>query len=248
MTHPAFHHHHHHHHAVHRAYLNGDTPVTGPIGIAVTGISDRPRPAVGRDGVRHGLLFHNPNERTALRVLPEGAHLRPRSGGIVIEPYDSLLLTDSTGGNLGEDWARVRLNTAWQVVADCDGHHGLTVWDFTDRSLEIVGNGVNRTANLLIDVEIPSPAGLQFDRLTERSSLILHPYLNRRGLHFHNPGSRLKAVSPGNIEARIGAGSVVLPPGKHFEVIHGGKIRCNTSFHGITEDACDGTLTVLEYI
>jgi hypothetical protein len=54
---------------VSRAYLTGDIPVLGPIGIAVTGVSTSPMAAIGTDSLRHDILFFNPNAAMVLRIL-----------------------------------------------------------------------------------------------------------------------------------------------------------------------------------
>lgn len=235
---------------VNRAYLAGDVPVLGPVGIAVHGIGHKAKHAIGFDAVRHGILFHNPNAHTVLRVLPEGEHLRAGEGGIVIPPFGFFEQYDSAGGNLGEDWSRVRINTAWQVVADepheRHRHHdgyGLTIWDFTDSR----GPVTMPTANLLIDVQIHSPNGWQF-RLRCESKRILNRRLNRRGILFHNPGCEPVAVAPENIEASIGAGSIVLPPHAQKELRAFGKIRVNAAFNAASAHGHDGEFTALEYV
>jgi hypothetical protein len=119
---------------VSRAYLAGDIPILGPIGVAVTGISNAPITAIAADFLRHGILFHNPNAGAILRVLPLGATLTPGQGGIPILPFGFFELYDSEGGNTGNANELTRVNCGWQVAADTAGSFGLTIWNFTDNN------------------------------------------------------------------------------------------------------------------
>src|SRR5262245_44201997 len=140
-----------------RAYLSGDIPILGPIGVAVTGISNAPVAAIGADSLRHGILFFNPNPSTVLRVLPAGATLVSGSGGIAINPLSYFELYDSAGGNLAGDNGLVRVNCAWNVVADAAGAFGLTIWNFTDNGQPVTS--LARVAHLNVDIDISSPNG-----------------------------------------------------------------------------------------
>lgn len=234
-----------------RGYLVGDVPVPGPWAIAITGISNTAVPAIGSDAVRHGILFHNPNPSTLLRILPVGQPLTSGRGGIAIEPYTCFELYASGGGTLGEDWSRVRINCGWQVVADVAGAWDMTIWTFTDQLGPAAQSRPNRhlpTANLNINPDIPSPAAWQFTNLSTVSAQILPFNLGRRGVLFHNPGRHPKGIAPGNLPASMGAGSVVLLPKGQLEIRAGGKIRCGSAFSAVTDIGNDGTLTALEYL
>ncbi len=172
-----------------RAYLYGDIPVLGPIGVAVTGITNTPVQAIGADFLRHGILFHNPNASVTLRVLPLGTSLTPGAGAIPILPYGTFQLYDSDGGNLGEDDGRLRVNCGWQVVADSAGSFGLTVWNFTDANPAVYANPPEPVASLNVDVDIASPNTWQTAALTTASVQLLPANQNRRGVQFGNPGS-----------------------------------------------------------
>jgi len=231
-----------------RTYLFGDIPVLGPIGVAVTGISNiQPVLAIGADSVRHGILFFNPSATTVLRVLPAGPTLVSGSGGIAIEPLSYFELYDSLGGNLGNDNALVRINCAWNVVADSAGSFGLTIWNFTDNN-PAVTNAPNAVAHQNIDIDIPSPNGLQVTNLTTASAQLIGSNQNRRGILFHNPGTQNKAIAPANLAASQGAGSIILLPKAQKQINASGKVRINCAFNALTANNADGALTALEFV
>jgi hypothetical protein len=229
-----------------RAYLSGDIAILGPIGVAVTGISNTPVAAIAADSLRHGILFHNPNPNVVLRVLPAGATLVSGQGGIAIEPYSFFELYDSAGGNLADDNGLVRVNCAWNVVADSAGAVGLTIWNFTDNNVPVAS--LARTMNLNVDIDIPSPNGQQVTTLTTASSQILGANQNRRGILFHNPGTQLKAIAPGNLAASLIAGSIILLPKAEKRIDARGKVRVNCAFNALTANNSDGALTALEFV
>ncbi len=229
-----------------RADMYGDIPVLGPIGVAVMGISNASVPAIGADFLRHGILFHNPNAATLLRVLPVGATLVAGAGGIVLNPYSTFTIFDSDGGNAGEDNALMRVNCAWNVVADTAGAFGLTVWNFTDNNLAVPAPEAVAYQNMDIDIASPNPSNLT--TLTTASAKIIGPNPNRRGILFHNPGAQNKAVAPANLAAAIGAGSVVILPAGEFRLQASGKVRVNCGFNAITANNADGALTALEFV
>jgi hypothetical protein len=231
---------------VSRAYLSGDIAILGPIGVAVAGISTTPVAAIGADSLRHGILFHNPNPNAVLRVLPAGGTLVSGAGGIAIEPYSSFEIYDSSGGNLGADDGLVRVNTGWNVVADSAGSFGLTIWTFTDNNVPVTS--LARTITLNIDIDIPSPNGLQVTSLTTASVQIIGANAVRRGILFHNPGTQPKAVSPGNLPASLTAGSIILLPKAEKRIDARGKVRVNCAFNALTANNADGTLTALEFV
>ncbi len=230
-----------------RAYLAHDIPVLGPVGVAVTGISNVAVAAIAADSLRHGILFFNPNPATVLRVAPANVTLVSGSGGIAIEPLSYFELYDSLGGNFGNDAGLVRINAAWNVVADTAGAFGLTVWNFSDAN-PAVANPPNAVAYLNTDIDIVSPNGWQTSALTTASSVFLNPNQNRRGILFHNPGTQNKAVCPANLAASQGAGSIIIVPKAQKEIRACGKVRINCGFNAATANNADGTLTALEYV
>jgi hypothetical protein len=229
-----------------RAYLRGDIPVLGPIGVAVTGISTAPVTAIAADPVRHGILFFNPQPATVLRVMPLGTALAAGAGGIAIEGYSYFELYDSHGGNAEDDDAVVRVNCGWQVVADSAGAFGLTVWSFTDNNPAVPAPEAVMAQNYAIDRT--SPGSFAIAGLTTASSQILGANPNRRGLLWHNPGTQLKWVAPGNLAASQGAGSIAILPKDQKEIRARGKVRVNCAFNALTANNGDGTLTALEYV
>jgi hypothetical protein len=231
---------------VSRSYLAHDIPVLGPIGIAVTGISTAPVSAIGADFLRHGILFHNPNPNTTLRILPGTSGLVSGSGGIIIAPYAFQEFYDSDGGNDTDRNSLVRVNSAWTVVADAAGSAGLTIWNFTDANPAVTSPPAPVNYQNM-DIDIASPAVNQFAALTTVSSTLLTQFQNRRGLYMHNPGTVAKGIAPANIPAAIGAGSIVLLPQASKEIRAFGKVRMNCGFNGITASNADGTLTLLSY-
>jgi hypothetical protein len=231
---------------VSRAYLSGDIPVLGPIGVAVTGISNAPVAAIGADSLRHGILFFNPNAATVLRVLPAGATLVSGSGGIAIEPFSYFELYDSAGGNFGDDNGLVRVNCAWNVVADAAGSFGLTIWNFTDNNQSVPAPAP--VAYLNTDIDIPSPTALQTSALTTASSTLLASNSNRRGILFHNPGTQNKAIAPANLAASLTAGSIILLPKSQKQINAFGKVRINCGFNSLTANNSDGALTALQFV
>lgn len=232
---------------VSRAYLAGDIPVLGPIGVAVTGISNSPMAAIGADSLRHGILFFNPNAATVLRVLPAGATLVSGAGGIAIEPLSYFELYDSLGGNFGNDNSLLRVNCAWSVVADAAGAFGLTIWNFTDNN-PAVPNPPSPVAYQNLDIDIASPAGSQTSALTTASSALIGPNPNRRGILFHNPGVQNKAICPANLAASQGAGSIILLPKASKQINAFGKVRVNCGFNAATANNADGSLSWLEFV
>lgn len=230
-----------------RAYLHGDTPVLGPVGVAVTGIGTSPVAAIAADFLRHGILFHNPNAAAVLRVLPVGATLVSGAGGIVLNPYSTFMILDSDGGNAVDDNSLMRVNCAWNVVADAAGPFGLTVWNFTD-SNPAVAVSPERVMFQNMDIDIASPNAFNLTGLTTASSTILPANRNRRGLLWHNPGTQNKAVAPANLAASMGAGSIVILPKAEQRIAVAGKVRINCGFTGVTANNADGALTVLEFV
>jgi hypothetical protein len=231
-----------------RAYLSHDVPVLGPIGVAVTAISNVAVQAIAADSMRHGILFHNPNPATVLRILPLGPSLVAGQGGIVIVPYGFQEFYDSSGGNFGDDDSLVRVNCGWQVVADTAGAAGLTIWNWTDAN-PAVTLAPMPLAQQHLDVDIASPTAQAITNLTTVSSTIRNANQVRRGLYMHNPGSiYAKGIAPGNIAAAIGAGSIVLLPQASKEIRARGKIRINCAFNGVTQNNADPNLTLLTYL
>lgn len=233
-----------------RAYLYGDVPVLGPIGVAVTGISNTAMPAIGADFLRHGILFHNPNiGGPILRVLPVGPALTPGQGAIPIAPLGFFELYDSDGGALGSGDGRVRVNCGWQVAADTAGNFGLTIWNFTDANPAVYQNPPEPVASLNVDVDIASPNAYQTAALTTGSAQLMPANQNRRGVQFGNPGAiYYKGFAPGNLAASIGAGSIVLAPQATKLIRATGKVRVNCAFNAVTQSGADGTATALEFI
>ena len=232
--------------AVSRAYLYGDVPILGPIGVAVTAISNTAMPAIAADNLRHGILFFNPNSATVLRIAPAGVNLVAGSGGIAIEPFSFFELYDSVGGETGNSNAIVRVNCAWNVVADSAGAFGLTIWNFTDNNQTVAAPEMIAHQNM--DIDISSPNGGQVTNLTTASSTLLGSNPNRRGILFHNPGTQNKAVCPANLAASQGAGSIILLPKAQKQINAFGKVRVNCGFKAQTANNGDGSLTWLEFV
>lgn len=231
-----------------RAYVSGyDVPVLGPIGVAVTGIGTAPVAAIGQDFLRHGILFFNPNAANVLRIGPTGMALASGSGGIVLEPLSYFELYDSDGGNSAGDNSVVRINCGWNVVADAVGPFGLTIWNFTDANPAVTSPPAP-VAYQNVDVDLISPNGFATSALTTGSAQFLPANKNRRGLLFHNPGTQNKGISPGNLAASIGAGSIIVLPKDQKEIRAFGKVRMNCAFNACTANNADGTLTALEYV
>lgn len=230
-----------------RAYLAHDVPVLGPIGIAVAGIGTAPLTAIAADFLRHGILFFNPSATAILRILPLGATLVSGAGGIVIEPFGFWEKYDSAGGNLAEDNGAVRLNCGWQVVADSAGPFGLTVWSFTDTNPAVV-NPPAPIAPQNYDVDLASPNPFNTTALTTASSQFMPANPIRRGVLFHNPGPQRKWISPGNLAASAGAGSIAILAKAEKEILARGKVRINCAFNAVTENNADGALAALEYV
>jgi hypothetical protein len=232
--------------AVSRAYLSGDIPILGPIGVAVTGISNTPVAAIAADSLRHGILFFNPNPATVLRILPVGATLVSGSGGIAIEPFSFFEIYDSAGGNLAEDNGLVRVNCAWNVVADTAGSFGLTIWNFTDNNQSVPAPAPVAYVNT--DIDISSPTALTTSALTTASSVLAASNANRRGVLFHNPGTQNKAIAPANLAASLTAGSIILLPKSEKRIDARGKVRINCGFNALTANNSDGSLSVLQFV
>ena len=230
-----------------RAYLRHDIPVLGPIGVAVNGISTTAVPAIGADFLRHGILFFNPSATSVLRIAPAGVTLVSGAGGIKLNPLSYWAKYDSHGGAAEDDNAVVRLNCAWQVVADAAGPFGLTIWNFTDAN-PAVTNPPMPVAPQNYDVDVVSPKGFNFTSLTTASAQILPANPNRRGALWHNPGPQLKWISPGNLAAVQGAGSIAILPAGELEIRAFGKVRLNCAFNALTANNADPSLTALEYV
>lgn len=230
-----------------RAYLYGDIPILGPIGVAVTGISNTATLAIAADNLRHGILFFNPNSSTVLRIAPANVSLVSGSGGIAIEPFSYFELYDSIGGNFGNDDAVVRINCAWNVVADAAGAFGLTIWNFTDANPAVTSPPAP-VAYQNLDIDITSPNGGQVTNLTTSSVTLLPSNSNRRGILFHNPGTQNKAVCPSNLSASQGAGSIILLPKAQKQINAFGKVRVNCGFNAQTANNSDGSLSWLEFV
>jgi hypothetical protein len=232
--------------AVSRAYLSGDIPILGPIGVAVTGISNTPMAAIAADSLRHGILFFNPNPATVLRILPVGATLVSGSGGIAIEPFSYFEIYDSDGGNLGAGNGLIRVNCAWNVVADTAGSFGLTIWNFTDNNQSVPAPAPVAYVNT--DIDISSPTALTTSALTTASSALAASNANRRGILFHNPGTQNKAIAPANLAASLTAGSIILLPKSEKRIDARGKVRINCGFNALTANNSDGSLSVLQFV
>lgn len=244
---------------VNRAFRANDVPVLGPVANEMF-VYRHARLVLHADAVRHGVLFHNPNEHVTVRVLPAGQHchslLQPFAGGIPIGPLECFEVYASGGGSLPEDVSRLRVNTAWQGVADTgdDDAYPLTIWDFTDRTDPHPdnANGPQATTSLWLDPSITSPLGVRVDDLTQGSRRVLEPRVSRRGITFLNPGTVIKAVAPSPHRASLGlharAGSLLLRPGASKELRAFGKVRVNTAWEAATDSPVDGTLTILEFV
>jgi hypothetical protein len=229
-----------------RAYLYGDVPILGPIGVAVTGISNTAVAAIAADNLRHGILFFNPSATTVLRIAPANVALVAGSGGIAIEPFSYFELYDSVGGETGNSNSLVRINCAWNVVADAAGSFGLTIWNFTDNNQSVPAPAPVMQQNM--DIDISSPNGGQVTNLTTASSTLIGSNANRRGILFHNPGTQNKAVCPANLAASQGAGSILLLPKSQKQINAFGKVRVNCGFNAQTANNGDGSLSWLEFV
>ena len=68
---------------------------------------------------------------------------------------------------------------------------------------------------------------------------------NRSGIQFHNPGTVTLAFCPGNLDAVIGAGSIILLPGQTKTIYGNDNVKINCAFNGIAESGNNNPITVL---
>jgi hypothetical protein len=99
-----------------------------------------------------------------------------------------------------------------------------------------------------VDVQITSPLGTQISTLGTASAQIIGQNIVRRGILLHNPDTVLIAVSPSNLAAVIGAGSIVILPGQELRIPAKGRVRVNCAFNAIAASGANHSLTVLEFL
>ena len=214
--------------------LVSDVPVLGPIAVAAS-LSTVSSQVLAADPVRRGVIFHNPGSIN-IRVVPSNLTPVAGSSGILIYPQteETIFGTDT-----------IHVNSAWNAICD-SATTPLTIFNFTDANASVPAP--EAVAQLTYQVPIVSPNGIQTSTLGTSSVQIIAANPNRRGILFHNPGPNTVAVCPSNLNAIIGAGSMVILPGDEKRIMATGRIRVNCAWKAIASTGSSNYLTVLEFL
>jgi hypothetical protein len=212
-----------------------DTPVLGPIGVAITTLSTVASSVLGFDAVRHGVLFHNPGTKTK-RVAPAGVSLAGGSGGMPIFGGSSWML-------LQDENSDYQVNCEWQAVTDDNADAALTILNFTDANPAVTTAPMPTIRqNQVISVTSPVDTATA---LATSSIPILSADPNRRGVIFINASLVDIAVCPSNLVAIVGAGSIVVPAGGEARILGNRRVKINCAWNGISASGSGNQLTAL---
>ena len=221
------------------ADLSYDIPVLGPIGVGIASVVPVWQQVLAADLTRRGVVFHNPGNVDVL-VAPANLASQPATDAGALRIYpgnDLVLLTDDEHTNV---------NAAWQAWVDA-GTGKLSILNFSGT------NPAQATQMPLISLSqgssITSPisSGVLLGTV---STTVIATNPQRRGISFSNPGTVTVAVSPANLTASIGAGSIIVLPGqtRTYMANSRSRIRVNCGWNGISASGSNNPLTSLEHL
>src|SRR5579862_2507072 len=218
------------------ANLSYDIPVLGPIGVAAIIPDGLPVQVLPADNVRHALIFHNPGTNN-IRVAPANLSVSAVSGTILIYPQSELII-------FPDDDELINVNCAWNALADSGLFNPLTIFNFTDNNQSVPAP--EPLSRVTTSIPVSSPQASGFSVATSSGPTVgTNPV--RRGISFHNPGTVNVAVSPANIAAALGAGSMIVLPGQTKTIMAKGRRRVNCAWNAIAASS-SSPLTILEYL
>ncbi len=221
------------------AYLTGDIPVLGPIGIGITGLTTTSSTVLAADPVRHGILFHNPSLTIVKRVGPLGSSLSAGVGGIQIYPQSDFMLFD-------DEYPLLNLNCQWVALTDNASDGTLTIFNFTDNNNSVPAPEPVSTMNY--GVPNTSPVITQVAGLSNSPQQVIGFNQNRRGIIFQNPNTAVIYVCPANVTPVQEAGSWTVLPGQERRIFAKGRVRCNCAWNAFAAAAGSNQLTILEFV
>jgi hypothetical protein len=221
------------------AYLTGDIPVLGPIGIGITGLTTTASTVIAADPVRHGILFHNPSLTIVKRIAPVGSSLSVGVGGVQIYPQSDFSLFD-------DDYPLLNLNCEWIALTDDASDGVLTIFDFTDNNNSVPAPEPVSTMNYAIPNT--SPVITQMNNLTSTPIQVIGSNANRRGIIFQNPNSEVVYVCPSNVTPVQRAGSWTVLPGQERRIFAKGRVRVNCAWNAFAAAPGNNQLTILDFV
>lgn len=216
----------------------------GPTAIAISALTTVSQQIIGPDQTRAGIVFHNPGTQNK-RVLPAGvsaadltaalAALAGGSGGLVIYPQEEIIL-------LQDETDQYNVNCAWVGVTDNNADAALSIFNFTPTGAPL------RLPTIRQQQQIPvtSPIATQVLGIATGSQTALAQDPNRTGVQFHNPGTVNIAVSPANLGATIGAGSMIVLPGATKTIMGNDQIKVTCGWN-VCAASPGGQLTALSF-
>ena len=221
------------------AYLTGDIPILGPIGIGIPGLTTTASMVLASDPVRHGILFHNPSTTITKRIAPIGSTLLPGAGGIQIYPQNDFMLFD-------DEYPLLNVNCAWQALTDDSSDGTLTIFNFTDNNNSVPAPAAVSATNY--GVPINSPVITQVSNISTAPQQVAVSNQNRRGIIFQNSGAVTVYVSPANVIPPQIYGSWTVLPGQERRIFAKGRVRCNCAWNGFSTVGSNNQLTVLDFV
>lgn len=212
-----------------------DLSILGPYSIAVTTLTTASQQIIAADNARTGIFFHNPGTKNK-RIMPVGAFLAGGSGGILLYPQEDFVL-------IKREDSQWNVNCAWIAVTDDNSDGSLTILNFTPNTPGAAE--VQPTMRVQQQIPVASPIGFPTVNLGTGSIQILAPDPNRNGVIFTNPGTVEAAVTPSNLAATIGAGSIIILPGATKQIIGNDLVKVNCAWNGIAQSGQNNALTAL---
>ena len=208
-----------------RADPGYDVPVLGPIGIAATATTTV-QTVLPPDVSRRGVIFCNAGTEV-IRVAPLGTHFAAGQGGMTIYPQEELAIFADVD---------MRVNCGWQAVADSGTGTALTILNFSEIDTTLPAPARPPAPRGLLAYDIPLPPNAVSVSVGVISQQVIGRNPVRRGILFANPNAEpvLICVSPGNLAASPGAGSIGIAPGGEKRIVARGRIRVNCAWNAVS--------------